>query len=62
MEKFQNHVTLNWYFGKYIGHLFNHMEDPTIPDPTDMAVSEEAVKWKVRLWIQKVDRYRNRRA
>ena len=52
MEKVQNHVTISWDFGKDIGHLLKHMEDPKIPDLTDMMVAEEAVKWKVRLWIQ----------
>ena len=33
------------------------MEDPTIPETTDMTAAEEAVKWKVRLWSQEVDRY-----
>ena len=58
----QNHVTIRWNFGKYIGHLLKHMEDRKIPEPIDMKVEEEAVKWKVRLWIQIVDRYGNRRA
>ena len=62
MEKMQNHVTIRWNFGKYIGHLLKHMEDRKIPEPIDMTVAEEAVKWKVRLWIQIVDRYGNRRA
>ena len=62
LEKIKNHVTISWYFGKYIGYLLNHMEDPTIPEPTDMTVAEEAVKWKVRLWRQEVERYRDRRA
>ena len=39
-----------------------HMEDPTTPEPTEMTVAEEAVKWKVRLWRQEVDRYGDRRA
>ena len=33
-EKIQNHVTISWGFGNYIGHLLKHMEDPTIPEPT----------------------------
>ena len=38
------------------------MEDPNIPEPTDKMVAEEELKWKVRLWIQEVDRYGDRRA
>ena len=57
MEKIQNHVTISWDFGKEISHLLKHMEDPKIPEPTNMPLAEEAVKWKVVLWIQEVDRY-----
>ena len=52
MDKVQNRVTISWDFVKDICHLLKHMEDPKIPDLTDMMVAEEAVKWKVRLWIQ----------
>ena len=62
LEKIQNHVTIRWNFGKYIGHLLKHMEDPKTPEPTNMTLAEEAVKWKVRLWSQEVDRYRERHA
>ena len=62
LEKFQNHVTIICDFGKDIVHLLKHMEDPKIPDPTDMTAFEEEVKWKVRLWSQEVDRYGDRRA
>ena len=62
MEKVQNHVTISWYFVKDIGHLLKHMEDPKIPEPTDMTVSKEAVKCKVCLWSQEVDRYCDRHA
>ena len=31
LEKFQNHVTISWDFGKYICHLLKHMEDPNNP-------------------------------
>ena len=61
LEKFQNHVTISWDFGKDIGHLFNYMEDPKIPKTTDMMVAEEGVKWKVRLWSQEVEIYGDRR-
>ena len=61
MEKVQNHVTTRWDFGKGIGHLLKHIEDPKIPDPTEMTVDEEAVKRKVRLCSKKVDRYGDRR-
>ena len=60
MKKVLNHVIISWNFGKDIGHLLKHMEDPKIPEPTDMKESKEAVIWKVRLWIQEVDRYGNR--
>ena len=36
------------------------MEDPKIPELTDMTEAKEAVKWKVRLWIQEVYRYGDR--
>ena len=62
MEKIQKHVTISWDFGKDIGHLLNHVEDPTIPEPTEMTVAKEAVNCKVRLCIQEVDRYGDRRA
>ena len=62
LEKVQNHVTIRWDFGKDIGHLLNYMEDPKIPETTDMTVVEEGVTWKVRLWSQEVDRYGDRRA
>ena len=62
MEKIQNHVTISWDFGKDIGHLLKHMEDLKIPKPIYMTVAEEAVKWKVCLWIQEVDRYGDIRA
>ena len=62
LEKIQKHVTISWGFGKDIGHLLKHVEDPTIPEPTEMTVAEEAVKWNVRLWSQEVDRYGGRRA
>ena len=38
------------------------MEDPTIPELTDMTEAEEAVKWRVRLWIQEVYNYGDRHA
>ena len=44
LEKFQNHVTISWDFGKDIGHLLKHMEDPKIPESIDMTVAKEAVK------------------
>ena len=62
MEKVQNHVTTSWYFGKDISHLLKHMEDPKISEPTEMMVSEAAVKWKVRLWSQEMYIYGDRRA
>ena len=62
LEKTQNHVTIRWDFGKDIGRLLNHTEDPNIPEPIDMTASEEAVNWKVRLWRQEVYRYGDRRA
>ena len=36
LEKVQNHVSISWGFGKDIDHLLKHMEDPKIPEPTDM--------------------------
>ena len=60
LEKFQNYITISWDFGKDIGHLLKHMEDPKIPDPTDMTEAKEVVKCKVHPWSQKVDRYGNR--
>ena len=45
LEKTQNHVTIRWDFGKDIGHLLKHMEDPTIPELTDTKEAREAVKW-----------------
>ena len=62
LEKIQNHVTISWDFGKDLSHLLKHMEDPTIPEPTEITVAEEAVKWKIRLWSQEVDKYGDRRA
>ena len=62
MEKVQNHVTISWDVVKDIGHLLKHMEDMKIPEPTDMTVAKEAVKWKVRLWSQEVNRHGDRRA
>ena len=38
------------------------MEDPKIPETIDMTVGKKAVKWKVRLWSQEVDRYGDRHA
>ena len=38
------------------------MENPTISEPTYMTTAEEVLKWKVRLWSQEVDRYRDRQA
>ena len=43
-EKIQNHVTISWGFGNYIGHLLKHMEDPKIPETIDMTVAKKAVK------------------
>ena len=62
MEKVHNHVTISWNFGKEIGHLLKHMENPTIPDPIYMTASKEALKWKVHIWSQEVDRYGDRHA
>ena len=62
MEKIQNHVTISWDFVTYISHLLKHMEYPKIPEPTDMTLAKETVKWKLRLWSQEVDRYGDRRA
>ena len=39
-----------------------HIDDPTVPEPTDMTADEEVVKWKVHIWSQEVDRYGGRRA
>ena len=61
MEKIQNHVTISWDFGKDISHLLKYIADPKIPEPTDMTVAKEVVNCKVRLCIQEVDRYGDRR-
>ena len=62
LEKVQNHVTIRWDFGKDIGHLLKNMGDLKIPEPTDITVAEEEVKWMVRLWSQELDIYGDRRA
>ena len=36
LGEIQNHVTIRWDFLKDVGHLLKYMENPTIPEPTDM--------------------------
>ena len=57
LDKIDTHVSINWDFGKDISHVLKHNEKPTIEEPEDLTSAEESVKWKVRLWNQKVDRY-----
>ena len=38
--------------------LLEDAEIPELEEPKDISKDEEKVKWKVRLWNQKVDNYR----
>ena len=57
IEKFQTHISINQDFGQDVAYTLTNNDLPTFTEPQDLTKSEEKLKWKVRLWNQKVDRY-----
>ena len=57
LDKLDNHVSINWEFGEDISYIIKNNELPTHTEPTDLSSTDQAIKWKVRLWNQTVDRY-----
>ena len=60
LDKIQNHVTIAWEFGKDTGHVVKTGELPDIEKPDDISDEDEESKWKLRLWMNAVDRYGSR--
>ena len=60
LDKIQNHVTIAWEFGKATGHVVKTGELPDIENPDDISDKDEESKWKLRLWMNAVDRYGSR--
>ena len=60
LDKIQNHVTIGWEFGKDTGHVVKTGQLPDIEKPDDISDKDEESKWKLRLWMNAVDRYGSR--
>ena len=60
LNKIEDHVSINWDFGKDIAYVVKHTDKPMIDEPKDLTEAEEKIKWKQRLWNQEVDRYGSR--
>ena len=60
LDKIQNHVTIAWDSGKDTGHVVKTGKIPDIKKPDDISDKDEESKWKVRLWMNAVDRYGSR--
>ena len=57
LEKISTHASVSWEFGEDIAHVLEHTQKPAFPEPIDLTDDESKVKWQVRVWNQKVDRY-----
>ena len=57
MDKIQNHISICWNFGEDAAMVLDKIEKPDIPEPKDLSDDEAKIKWKTRVWEQKVDWY-----